>query len=71
MPGLDPGIHDEVQRTLRVSMDCRVKPGNDKKKCGWHRNSDLSEFRAIHYRKSAAADLGDKPGHDDGMSPNS
>jgi hypothetical protein len=25
MPGLDPGIHAERQRT----MDCRVKPGND------------------------------------------
>jgi len=24
MPGLDPGIHDEVQHTLNVSMDCRA-----------------------------------------------
>src|SRR6185437_822059 len=37
MPGLDPGIHDEVQQmmTLRLPllhgfMDCRVKPGNDR-----------------------------------------
>jgi hypothetical protein len=37
MPGLDPGIHDELliwkvyQRTFArtVIMDCRVKPGND------------------------------------------
>jgi hypothetical protein len=36
MRGLDPRIHDEVQRHkpygLRVSkliMDCRVEPGND------------------------------------------
>jgi hypothetical protein len=27
--GLDPAIHDEVRRMLTVSMDCRVKPGND------------------------------------------
>jgi len=33
MPGLDPGIHDEVQRTQMVSMDCRVKSGNDGKSC--------------------------------------
>ena len=25
MPGLDPGIHDTLQRLV----DCRVKPGND------------------------------------------
>jgi hypothetical protein len=38
MPGLDPGIHDEVRHMqtleffgLRFIMDCRVKPGND---CG-------------------------------------
>jgi hypothetical protein len=24
MPGLDPGIHDEVQRALMVSMDRRA-----------------------------------------------
>ena len=36
MPGLDPGIHDEVQQLksygshlLKRRMDCRVKPGND------------------------------------------
>jgi hypothetical protein len=27
MPGLDPGIHVAIART----MDCRVKPGNDSK----------------------------------------
>jgi hypothetical protein len=32
MPGLDPGIHDDRQRTLTVRMDCRVKPGNDEEK---------------------------------------
>jgi len=26
MPGLDPGIHDEVQRTSTDSMDHRVTP---------------------------------------------
>jgi hypothetical protein len=39
MPGLDPGIHDETQRTVALRkhavddrvMDCRVKPGNDKR----------------------------------------
>jgi hypothetical protein len=37
MPGLDPGIHDELQHNwpyLKSTlwdgiMDCRVKPGND------------------------------------------
>jgi len=29
MPGLDPGIHTDVLRALKVRMDCRVKPGND------------------------------------------
>jgi len=36
MRGLDPRIHDEVQRAKSVLlylrnglMDCRVKPGND------------------------------------------
>ena len=36
MPGLDPGIHEAEQqaepyscRLKRVTMDCRVKPGND------------------------------------------
>jgi hypothetical protein len=29
MPGLDPGIHDEVRHSLMVFMDCRAKPGND------------------------------------------
>ena len=36
MPGLDPGIHDEVQQTIDLQfclrhgiMECRVKPGND------------------------------------------
>ncbi len=36
MPGLDPGIHDEVPHTnpyravmRSCLMDCRVKPGND------------------------------------------
>ena len=37
MPGLDPGIYDELPkeqsyvslRTPRLIMDCRVKPGND------------------------------------------
>ena len=29
MRGLDPRIHDEIQRVLKVIMDCRVKPGND------------------------------------------
>jgi hypothetical protein len=28
MPGLDPGIQDRPRRP-RLSMDCRVKPGND------------------------------------------
>jgi hypothetical protein len=27
--GLDPAIHDEVQRTTTVSMDARVKPGHE------------------------------------------
>jgi hypothetical protein len=41
MPGLDPGIHDETQRTMALHhikshpmnrvMDCRVKPGNDER----------------------------------------
>jgi hypothetical protein len=37
MPGLDPGIHDEVPLghqycwLLQIcGMDCRVKPGNDR-----------------------------------------
>jgi len=29
MPGLDPGIHDEMRHALKVSMDRRVKPGDD------------------------------------------
>jgi hypothetical protein len=36
MAGLDPGIHEAEQQSaalrqcsLRVIMDCRVKPGND------------------------------------------
>ena len=37
MPGLDPGIHDDSPprkiyvgpTSLRLIMDCRVKPGND------------------------------------------
>src|SRR6266568_3885618 len=28
MPGLDPGIH-HLQENALISMDCRVKPGND------------------------------------------
>jgi hypothetical protein len=41
MPGLDPGIHDEMPQImalrkslllLKCLMDCRVKPGDDKKK---------------------------------------
>jgi hypothetical protein len=28
MPGLDPGIHP-LQEAALISMDCRVKPGND------------------------------------------
>jgi hypothetical protein len=28
MPGLDPGIH-----RLHKKLDCRVKPGNDEKRC--------------------------------------
>jgi hypothetical protein len=33
MPGLDPGIHAKCASTRCKSngMDCRVKPGNDKK----------------------------------------
>jgi len=27
--GLDPAIHDDVQRALTVRMDHRVKPGDD------------------------------------------
>jgi hypothetical protein len=37
MRGLDPRIHNESQyakitnfRTMRIIMDCRVKPGNDR-----------------------------------------
>jgi hypothetical protein len=30
MPGLDPGIQGPPER-LSVTLDCRVKPGNDKK----------------------------------------
>lgn len=37
MPGLDPGLHDEVQLDLphrlnlwRSVIDCRIKPGNDR-----------------------------------------
>jgi hypothetical protein len=32
MPGLDPGIHEAAQRSLNVSMDRRVKPGDDVEK---------------------------------------
>jgi hypothetical protein len=40
MPGLDPGIHDEMQHAIALQespplthrvMDCRVKPGNDER----------------------------------------
>ena len=41
MPGLDPGIHEAVQRLrlygyhpLRFIMDCRIKPGNDEREVG-------------------------------------
>ncbi len=29
MPGLDPGIH-HFERFVAKTMDCRVKPGNDR-----------------------------------------
>jgi len=34
MPGLDPGIHDEMPHTPKDRMDCRVKPGNDEIRAG-------------------------------------
>ncbi len=39
-PGLDPGVHEAVRQLqpygfalLKGPMDCRVKPGNDKREC--------------------------------------
>jgi hypothetical protein len=29
MPGLDPGIHPAFLLSVGLTMDCRVKPGND------------------------------------------
>jgi len=49
MRGLDPRIHDEIRRALKVIMDCRVKPGNDEV-------GDIA---------SCKRDGRDKPGHDD------
>ena len=59
MPGLDPGIHDAFylckgcvsQSSLRVIMDCRVKPGND--------SGRLVVLRCL-------VDCRVKPGHDGG-----
>jgi hypothetical protein len=31
MPGLDPGIHHSSENAF-ISVDCRVKPGNDETK---------------------------------------
>jgi hypothetical protein len=44
MPGLDPGIHNARQRmeasgsptSWSVTMDCRVKPGNDLDRIATH-----------------------------------
>jgi len=39
MPGLDPGIH-HTSKSLAKEMDCRVKPGNDRRGSGEPRISN-------------------------------
>jgi hypothetical protein len=41
MPGLDPGIHH-----VREGLDCRIKSGNDEKKCHvWKNSSPAAQHR--------------------------
>jgi hypothetical protein len=41
MRGLDPRIHAANPQVWRFTMDCRVKPGNDKKRRTIHSYSPL------------------------------
>jgi hypothetical protein len=63
MRGLDPRIHDDVQQvmpdvrvpSLKRIMDCRVKPGNDRRKLesnnkrgeAWREGQERRRWRII------------------------
>jgi hypothetical protein len=63
MPGLGPGIHDEMQRTKTYEkvalpnaiMDCRDKPGNDRqltvrRELSPHKKTGRAKARGVAFR---------------------